>query len=742
MIRKLSPLFFAFLVFLVLSCGSNPDQGSQGEKSIAETPDFPWYNPELSFEERVELLIDEMTVEEKISQLTHDAAEIERLGIPDYNWWSEALHGVARNGRATVFPQPIGLGATFDRDLINRIYTAASDEGRAKFKISQEMGNHAQYAGLTFWTPNVNIFRDPRWGRGMETYGEDPYLTSQLGMEVVKGLQGDHPKYLKSGACAKHYAVHSGPEALRHEFDAISSLKDLHETYLPAFKALVTEVNVESVMGAYNRVNGEPACASKLLLTDILLKDWGFKGHILSDCWAIQDFHTGHMVTSDVAESAAMALNFGVSLNCGNSFPALKDALDRGLVTEATIDARLAELFITRFELGLFDPPSWNPYNDIPEEVINSVEHSEIAYEAAVKSLVLLKNDGVLPLKKDLRTLFVTGPQANNSEVLLGNYFGMSNKLVNILEGITSRVSAGTTINYKQGVLDYRENLNPIDWTTGEAKSADACIAVMGISGLLEGEEGESLASPTKGDRLDLNMPAAQVEFLKKIKQDSENPLIVVITGGSPMTIPEVEELADAILWIWYPGQEGGNAVADVIFGDKVPSGKLPLTFPVSLDQLPDYENYSMKERTYRYMTSRPLYPFGYGLSYSEFRFNDLYLEKEEISADETLKVSVNLKNTGDLGAEEVVQLYVSVPDPEGNQPLWSLKDFQRVELDKDASAKVSFELDRKALEQFNEEGQAEIVPGEYTLYVGNGSPGERSEELGVHMISASFQVK
>lgn len=730
---------FLFISILMLSsCGSNPSQA----ESDSSVPDFPWYNPEISFEERLHLLIDEMTVEEKISQLTHDAAAIERLGIPDYNWWSEALHGVARNGRATVFPQPIGLGATFDRDLIHRIYTAASDEGRAKFRISQEMGNHAQYAGLTFWTPNVNIFRDPRWGRGMETYGEDPYLTSQLGMEVVKGLQGDHPKYLKAGACAKHYAVHSGPEELRHEFDAITTPKDLHETYLPAFKALVTEVNVESVMGAYNRVNGEPACASKLLLQDILLDDWGFKGHILSDCWAITDFHTGHMVTSDVAESAAMALNHSVSLNCGNSYPALKEALDRGLVTEATIDARLAELFITRFELGLFDPPSMNPYYDIPEEVINSEEHSQIAYEAAVKSLVLLKNNGILPLKKDMRTLYVVGPQANNSEVLLGNYFGMSNKLVNILEGITSRVSAGTTINYKQGVLDYRENINPIDWTTGEAKAADACIAVMGISGLLEGEEGESLASPFKGDRLELGLPENQVNFLKKIKEGSDNPLIVVITGGSPMTIPELDQLADAILWVWYPGQEGGNAVADVIFGDQVPSGKLPLTFPVSVDQLPDYEDYSMKERTYRYMTSKPLYPFGYGLSYTQFRFNDLFLDKEEIRSDESLKVTVKVKNTGEYNAEEVVQLYVSVPDPRGNQPQWSLKDFARISLNQNASAEVSFVLDRSALEQFDEEGVASVLSGEYSVYLGNGSPGERSKELGVDLLSATFQVK
>ena len=683
-----------------------------------------------------------MTIEEKISQLTYDAVAIERLGIPEYNWWSEALHGVARNGRATVFPQPIGLGATFDRKLIFSIYSAVSDEARAKFAISQEIGNYAQYAGLTFWTPNVNIFRDPRWGRGMETYGEDPYLTAQLGMEVVRGLQGDDPKYLKTGACAKHYAVHSGPEALRHEFDAITSLKDLHETYLPAFKALVTEANVESVMGAYNRVLGEPACASSLLLGDILFKEWGFKGHFLSDCWAIQDFHTGHKVTVDVVESAALAINAGVSLNCGNTFQALGEALARGLVSEETIDARLAELFITRFELGLFDPPSMNPYNDVNESIINCEEHVEIAYVAALKSMVLLKNNGALPLKKDLKTLYVTGPQANNSTVLLGNYYGVSSNLVNFLEGITSRVSAGTTVDYRMGVLEYWDNINPVDWASGGAADHEATIVVLGISQLLEGEEGESLASPSKGDRLDLSLPSNQLDYLRKLKAGHDHPVIVVMTGGSPITMPEVEELADAILWTWYPGQEGGNAVADLIFGNEVPSGKLPITFPKSVDQLPPYEDYSMTERTYRYITSEPLYPFGFGLSYTKFSFNDLFLDTEEIAPGESIHVSLKVRNSGHLDAEEVVQLYVSVPDLDGIQPRWSLKNFTRVELSSGSSTEVSFRLDSQALEQINQEGVAEVVPGEYWVYVGNGSPGERSEALGVQMLSATFHVK
>jgi len=741
MLRKIPALV---LIIFLTGChqGDNRQTDSSSGHYALLNYDFPWYDPERSFEERVQLLINEMTLEEKISQLTNDAAAVERLGIPEYNWWSEALHGVARNGRATVFPQPIGLAATFDQDLIYRVFSAVSDEARAKYEAAQRLGNRGQYAGLTFWTPNVNIFRDPRWGRGMETYGEDPYLTAQMGKQCVLGLQGNHPKYLKTGACAKHYAVHSGPEALRHEFDAVTTMKDLHETYLPAFKALVTEANVESVMGAYNRVNGEPACASQLLLKDILLDDWGFQGHILSDCGAIRDFHTGHMVTGDAAESAAMALNYGVSLNCGNTFPALKEALERGLVSEATIDERLATLFITRFELGLFDPPEMNPFRDLDEDVINSEPHDQLAYEAAAKSIVLLKNNGVLPLKTDMKKLYVTGPQANNGTVLLGNYYGISPNLVNILEGIASRVDAGTTVDYRMGVMDYFETLNSVDWVTGGAREAEATIAVMGISQLIEGEEGESLASTTKGDRLDLNLPAHQMDYLRKLKKDNDRPVIVVLTGGSPITMPELHDLADAILWVWYPGQEGGNAVADVIFGNTVPSGKLPITFPASVDQLPPYEDYSMNERTYRYMTAEPLYPFGYGGSYSRFRLGALETDVQAISPGESLVATVELENVGEYDADEVLQLYVSVPDPDGNQPRWSLKGFQRLEMQKGKSATVTFEVGPEAMQQVNELGEAEILPGTYTLYVGNGSPGSRSEALGVEMVSATFQVR
>jgi beta-glucosidase len=704
--------------------------------------DYPWYNPAISFEERLSLLMEAMTTEEKIAQLLYDAPAIERLGVPAYNWWNEALHGVARNGRATVFPQTIGMAAAFEEDLIHRVYTAVSDEARAKFQVSVSIGNRGRYAGLTFWTPNINVFRDPRWGRGMETYGEDPYLTSRLGMACVRGLQGDHPKYLKAAACAKHYAVHSGPEELRHEFDAVVGMKDLHETYLPAFKALVTEAKVEAVMGAYNRVNGEPACASQLLLQDILLDRWQFQGHILSDCWALVDFHEAHKVTRTAAESAALALNMGISLNCGSVFPSLGESLQQGLITEETIDKRFATLFMTRFKLGLFDPPELNPYNEVDESVVNCKEHVALAYEAAVKSMVLLKNrNNVLPLDPNIRSLVVTGPQANNGEVLLANYYGVSGSLVNILEGIASRVSVGTTINYSQGVLDYRENINPIDWTTGDAKAADAIIAVMGISSLLEGEEGASIASPTKGDRIDLNLPPNQVAFLRKLRAGNSKPIIVVMTGGSPMTMPDVEELADAILWAWYPGQEGGNAVADVLFGHQAPSGKLPVTFPVSAEQLPDYEDYSMKERTYRYMTAKPLYPFGYGLSYADFQVDTLNLDKTEISAEETLTVTAKVTNTGKVAADEVVQMYITGPRDLEDQPRWSLRDFQRVPLDPGASTQVRFALDREDLVLYDADGNPIVAPGDYTVHVGNASPGERSAELGATIVSGTFRV-
>lgn len=712
--------------------------------SNADSTNHKWYDTSYEVDERINALIDAMTLEEKVSQLTNYSAAIDRLGIPEYDWWNECLHGVARNGRATVFPQAIGMAATFDTELMLRVGTAISDEARAKFNINIANNNRSKYAGLTFWTPNVNIFRDLRWGRGQETYGEDPYLTSRMGVNLVKGLQGDDPKYLKAAACAKHYAVHSGPEELRHEFDAVAPKKDLYETYFPAFEALVKEANVETVMGAYNRVDGEPACGSPFLLQETLRDNWGFNGHVVSDCGAIADFHLYHKVTNSAVESAALALKSGTDLNCGNVYPALVEAVEQGLVTEDLVDKSLRRLLETKFKLGFFDPVDDNPYNAIPESVVASQKHFDIALEAAQKSLVLLKNkENALPLSSSIKNLYVVGPQANNSEVLLGNYYGMSSRLVNMLEGITAAVSTGTTINYKQGCLPFRTNVNPIDWTTGEAKDSDAIIAVMGISTLMEGEEGEAIASSTKGDNIKPYLPENQIEFLRKLRKDNDKPVIVVMTGGSPMIIPEVYELADALIWAWYPGQEGGTAVADVIFGNISPSGKLPLTFPMSIDQVPPYDDYSMEGRTYKYMKEDPLFTFGFGLSYTSFEYSNISVEKTKIKQDGKVNLSVTVKNNGAMNADEVAQVYLKQPNAGEGAPLAKLVAFQRISLAAGESQTLSFEVDTDELQQYSNTGEASVVKGSYEIIVGGASPSSRSEEIGAPTpVRTSFVVK
>ncbi|HVS96693.1 MAG TPA: glycoside hydrolase family 3 C-terminal domain-containing protein [Puia sp.] len=688
-----------------------------------------WLNPSLPVETRVDDLIRQMTPEEKVYQMMNTAPAIPRLRVPEYDWWNEALHGVARSGVATVFPQPIGMAATFDDSLVHQVATYISDEARAMYNAAVKKNYRTRFGGLTFWTPNINIFRDPRWGRGQETYGEDPYLTSRMGVALVRGLQGDDPKYLKVAACAKHYAVHSGPERLRHQFDAVVSPKDLWETYLPAFHALVN-AKVEAVMCAYNRTDGEACCANTYLLDDVLRKQWGFKGHIVSDCDAIADIYEGHKLVSSKTGAAALALQRGVNLNCGDTYLSLIDALKQGLVTQKEIDSSLAVLLRTRFRLGLFDPPGSNPYDRIPETVINSPEHRALARKAAEKSMVLLKNNGALPLSDGLKKYYVTGPNAAAVDVLLGNYYGVNDRLVTILEGLAARVQPGSQLTYRQGVLLDRPNVNPIDWASGEAQTADATIAVLGISGLLEGEEGESLASPSFGDRLDYNIPRAQIDYLRKLKRGNPHPVIAVITGGSPMNLSEVQELADAVLLVWYPGEEGGNAVADILFGRVSPSGKLPVTFPKSYDQLPPYTDYAMKGRTYRYMTAEPLYPFGFGLSYTTFSYSDLHISKPLIKKNEPVEVNVTLTNTGKYASDEVAQLYVT---HEGlvNEPLFALKGFQRVSLAPGASMRLHFTLTQEQLSVVDEKGRTVVPAGKVRISVGGSLPGARSEELG-----------
>jgi beta-glucosidase len=598
------------------------------------------------------------------------------------------------------------------------------------FNASIAKGYHQQYGGLTFWTPNINIFRDPRWGRGQETYGEDPYLTATLGTALVKGLQGNDPKYLKVAACAKHFAVHSGPERLRHEFNAQASPKDLNETYLPAFKALV-DAGVEAVMCAYNRTNDEPCCANNYLLNEVLRKKWGFKGHVVSDCWAINDFYKGHNVVTNSVEAAVLAVKRGVNLECGNDYPSLLEAVKQGKLREAELDSSLMVLLRTRFKLGLFDPPQANPYNSISVDAINSEAHRKLAKEAALKSVVLLKNNGVLPLKKDLSTYYVTGPNAANIDVLLGNYYGVNPRMVSILEGLASKIAPGSQMQYKPGCLPDRDNINPFDWTTGEAKVSDVSFVVLGLSGLLEGEEGEAIASSSYGDRLDYNIPKNQIDFLKKIRENNTKPIVVIITGGSPMNLSEVHELADAVLLAWYPGEEGGNAVADIVFGDVSPSGKLPVTFPKSLEQLPAYEDYSMKGRTYRYMEAEPMYPFGFGLSYSRFEYSGIKLSTEKIKKGQSVEAQVTVNNTGNYEAEEVVQLYITDMTA-ANSPLFSLKDFKRVKLTPGSSTNIKFTITPAMMSVINEKGDSILDSGNFKVCIGGSLPGKRSEELGM----------
>lgn len=691
-----------------------------------------YLDPSKPIEARVSDLVSKLTLEEKVHQMMDVSPAITRLNIPQYNWWNEALHGVARSGIATVFPQAIALGATFDNNLALREATAISDEARAMYNAANAEGYNFRYGGLTFWTPNINIFRDPRWGRGQETYGEDPYLTSQIGVAFIKGLQGDDPEHLKVAACAKHFAVHSGPEKLRHSFNAVASAKDLRETYLPAFKALV-DAKVEAVMCAYNRTNNEPCCGSNLLLDQILRNEWHFKGHVVSDCGAIGDFYMGHNVVPGQPEAVALAVKHGVDLNCGDEYPALVEAVKRGLITEKEIDAALATLLKTRFKLGLFDPPQSNPYNKIAISVVNNAEHRALAKEVAQKSIVLLKNNGVLPVKNNLGKYFITGPNAASVDALMGNYYGVNPQMVTIMEGIAGGIQPGSQLQYRTGILLDRPNSNPIDWSTGNAKAADVTFLVFGITGALEGEEGEAIASPNFGDRLDYNLPKNQIDFLKKIRSGNKNKIVAIITGGSPMNLSEVHELADAVILAWYPGEEGGNAVADIIFGKASPSGRLPVTFPKSLDQLPPYEDYSMKGRTYRYMTAEPMYPFGYGLSYTQFNYSPILLSGKNVKKNETLSAETTLTNAGKVESEEVVQLYITVPQT-GNNPQYSLKGFKRIKLKPGESQKVQFQITPAIMRSVNNNGESVLLAGKYNVSIGGSVPSKRSLELGAAM--------
>lgn len=687
------------------------------------------------FREKAKKLVEQMTLEEKCSQTLSWAKAVERLDIKAYNWWNEALHGVARAGVATVFPQAITMAGSFDEDLLEEVADTISTEGRAKYNMQQQFDDTDIYKGLTFWSPNVNIFRDPRWGRGHETFGEDPYLTSRLGVRFIEGIQGHDENYLKAAACAKHFAVHSGPEDLRHHFNAEVSMTDLYETYLPAFKACVQEAKVESVMGAYNRTNGQPCCGHEMLLLDILRKKWGFTGHVVSDCWAIKDFYEGHKVADGPLDSVAMAMNNGCDLNCGNLFEYMQEAVEKGLVPEERLDEAIINLYTTRMKLGVLGEVTDNPFDAISFLEVDSDANKALNLKTALKSMVLLKNDKqILPLdSKKYKTIGVIGPNANNRKALVGNYEGTASEYITVLEGIKQQVGEDCRVLYSDGCHLYKdriENLGIANDRISEVKGiceySDIVICCMGLDAGLEGEEGDQGNQYASGDKPSLNLPGIQQEIID-VAIASGKPVILVLLSGSALAITKAEEECAGILYAGYPGAQGGKAVAQILFGQYCPEGKLPITFYRTTEELPEFTDYAMKDRTYRYMKNEALFPFGYGLSYSDFKLENVKLSAEEVSA-EGITVDADITNTGDYDAAQTLQVYVKV-EKEGT-PNPQLKGLRKVFLKKGETQHISLKLGQKAFGLYNEAGELVIAEGNYSIYVGMSQPDTRSEVL------------
>lgn len=743
---------------------------------------------------KAEALVADMTLEEKAEQLKYGAPALKRLGIPAYNWWNEGLHGVARAGQATVFPQAIGMGATFDADLVKEMADVIATEGRAKYNAYSGKEDRDIYKGLTFWSPNVNIFRDPRWGRGHETYGEDPYLTSRLGVAFVEGLQGDG-ETLKAAACAKHFAVHSGPEAVRHEFDAEATPKDMEETYLPAFQALVQEAGVEAVMGAYNRTNGEPCCGSPKL-QKILREDWGFEGHFVSDCWAIRDFHEHHMVTKNARESAALAINNGCDLNCGNTYLHILGAVQDGLVSEETITEAAVRLFTTRYLLGLFDG---SEYDAIPYTEVESPAHLALAEKAAQESFVLLKNNGILPLDKTkLKTVGVIGPNANSRAALVGNYHGTASRYITILEGLQDYLGDDVRVLTSTGCELFRDRTENLAFPAdrlSEAKivadNSDVVVLCVGLDETLEGEEGDTGNSYASGDKIDLQLPQVQRDLMEAIKETGK-PVVLCLMAGSDIDLSYASENFDAVIQLWYPGAQGGKAAAKVLFGEVSPSGKLPVTFYESLNELPEFTDYRMAGRTYRYMKGKAQYPFGYGLTYGDVCVTGAVIagcedaEKESTgkavedrnmgtgnaeigyagneegvtdnkkksikaagqpeqteaacesgskSSDrgfdpQALTVLADICNAGTHATDEVLQVYVKNHDCADPDKHPELCAFARIHLDAGEKKQIRIPVGHRALTVVGEDGIRRDDGKSYTFYVGCSQPDARSEEL------------
>ena len=688
------------------------------------------------YRRRAQELVAQMTLEEKIMQTIYQSPAIERLGIKAYNWWNEALHGVARAGTATVFPQAVGMAAAFDEDLMEQVGDAVSTEARAKFAMQQEGDDKDIYKGLTFWAPNVNIFRDPRWGRGHETFGEDPYLTSRLGVRYIMGLQGHDENYLKSAACAKHFAVHSGPEDVRHSFDALVSEQDLRETYLPAFQACVQEAGVETVMGAYNRTNGEPCCGSGRLLKEILRQEWGFEGHVTSDCWAVKDFHEYHGVTATPVESVSLAMNNGCDLNCGTLFLYLKQAVEEGMVDEKRIDEAVVNLFTSRMKLGVFDEKGANPYDNIPYTVVDSPEMRRMNEQVAERCVVLLKNENqTLPLQKDkIRTIGVIGPNADNRRALVGNYEGTASRYVTVLEGIQDYVGDDVRVLYSEGCHLYKDRTSGLaqendraSEVRGVCRESDVVIAVMGLDASLEGEEGDTGNEYGSGDKPNLDLPGLQRDILK-IAKESGKPVILVLLTGSAMAVTWEDENLDAIVQGWYPGAQGGAAIARILFGDANPEGKLPVTFYRTAEELPAFEDYSMKGRTYRYMKQDALYPFGYGLSYTDYTYADAMLVSDDIRGEKGVVLQAQVTNAGAVDGIETVQVYVGLEREDAPNP--QLKKIVKVPLKAGETKKIEAVLPREAFMLYDEKGEHVLNPGTYHIYVGGSQPDARSREL------------